>query len=232
MELIEHLGGTADPAAPASASQLVALLRKELARGLDQVPAPRAGYDRPLVVPFAGAERRLAAVVPVPARLRNDAALLGDAPRPFLIVAAVMEALFLAAEQLRPVRAGAPLLVRYGAWEDALVVAVPWPRSAAPSTADAELAALAFDEHVAEVDRLRALGAGLPAGVASVVLTGLDPGTAVGHRHPLDLLEVLVRGGRTPAEAATALCGDDPEAEALLDGALGPVVGGHRPHGD
>jgi len=37
MELIEHLGGTADPAAPASASQLAALLR--LGKSSGRAPA-------------------------------------------------------------------------------------------------------------------------------------------------------------------------------------------------
>ncbi len=232
VELIEHLGGFADPAAPPSASQLVALLRKELARGLGQVGLPRAGYDRPLVVPFAAASGQLAAVIPVPARLRNDAGLLDGQSRPLLIVAAALESLLLMADQ-RPVVPGrSGLVAQYGAWEGALVIAVSWPRSSGPDAADAELAALGFDEQLASADRLRTVGVGLPAGAARIVLTGLEFDEANGHRHPLDVIEVLVRAGVEPAAAVASLTDAASAYRVLLDATLGAAVAGHRPHED
>src|ERR1700712_4072613 len=98
MELVEHLGGVADPASPASASQLGALMRRELARGLSQVAAPRAGYDRPLVLAVASIPGWLVALVPVDARIRSDAGALHHQPRAQLLVATAFEALVVACE--------------------------------------------------------------------------------------------------------------------------------------
>ncbi len=239
MELIERLGGVADPAAPASPSQLAALARRELTRGLQALATPRAGYDRALVVPICGLGDRLVAAVPIDARARSDESLLGDGPRPLLLVAAAMEALVLAGER-GPVTATQPLVLQYAEAEGALVVALPWLRSGGASLADAELAALQFDERLAGADRLRAIGAPLPADAGAIVFGGAEGPGALGERHALAELEVLVRAGLPAPEAAasTSLAiragrGDGgAAATALLDAVLGPVHDASRPHED
>lgn len=239
MELIERLGGVADPAAPASPSQLAGLVQRELRRGLGAAHLPRAGYDRPLVIPVCGLAGQLLAVVPVDARVRTVEELLADGSRPLLLAAAGLEALVLAAD-CGAVTAHEPLAARYGAAEGALVLALPWARSHGPELADAELAALQLDERLAGTDRLRVAAAALPADAGALVLGNLDLQPPLGARHALAELEVLVRGGVSPPEAAasTSLAvregrgGGAEAASALLDAVLGPVHVDSRPHED
>ncbi|MBJ7471441.1 MAG: hypothetical protein JHD16_09065 [Solirubrobacteraceae bacterium] len=239
MELIELLGGVADPSAPASPSQVAALTRRELTRGLSELRTPRAGYDRPLVLPVCGLGGPLLAAVPVDARARTVEALLDDGPRPLLLVAAAMEALVLAGER-GPVTAAAPLTFGFGEAEGALVLGLPWARSGGARFADAELAALQLDERLAGADRLRAVAAALPASAGALVFGGVATTPPLGGRHVLAELEVLVRAGLPAPEAAAstsmAVCagrGDGgPAATALLDAVLGPVLEDHRPHED
>ncbi len=237
--LIERLGGVADPAAPASPSQLADLVRRDLRRSLAAVREPRAGYDRPLVLPVWAHGAQLLAVVPVDSRARTVEDLLGEGPRPLLLAAAALEALVLAADWAA-VSAQAPLAARYGATEGALVLALPWRRSTGPELADAELAALQLDERLAGTDRLRVAAAAVPAEAGSLVLGAADLQPALGARHALAELEVLVRAGVPAPEAATSTSlavragrGEGGEAaSALLDAVLGPVHTDSRPHED
>lgn len=239
MELIELLGGAADPAAPASPSQIAGLVRRELLRGLGAIDAPRAGYDRPLALPIAPLPRRLLAAVPVDARARTVEDSLDGSTRPLLLVAAAMEALIVAGD-IGAASAGRPLLIGYGAAEGALVLTMPWPRSTGPDDADAELAALQLDDCLDGTDRLRTAAAALPPDAAQIVFSATDAQPPLGARHALAELEVLVRAGLPAAEAAgsTSLAvrggrGSGGEAAtALLDAVLGPVHSDTRPHED
>lgn len=239
MELIELLGGAADPAAPASPSQIAGLVRRELQRGLRSIDAPRAGYDRPLALPVGPLPGRLVVAVPVDARARSVEDVLDGSARPLLLAAAAMEALVVAAD-LGAAASGSPLVVGYGSADGALVLTLDWPRSSGPDTADAELAALQLDECLDGTDRLRTAAAPLPPTAAEIVFgaTGAQP--PLGARHPLAELEVLVRAGlpATDAAGSTSLAvragrGTGGEAStALLDAVLGPVHHDTRPHED
>lgn len=239
MELIELLGGAADPAAPASPSQVAGLMRRELRRGLSSIDAARAGYDRPLVLPIGPLPGRLLAAVPVDARARTVEDALDGGPRPLLLAAAAMEALIVAAD-VGAASAGQPLVIGYGAAEGALVLTLPWPRSTGPDLADAELAVLQLDECLDGTDRLRTAAAALPTAAAEIVLGAAESQPPLGARHPLAELEVLVRAGLPAAEAAdsTSLAlragrgAGSEAATALLDAVLGPVHSDTRPHED
>lgn len=238
MELIEHLGGVADPLAPASPSQIAALVRRELRRGLEALPGARAGYERPLVLATGPLPGVLVALVPVAARLRTDTDALHERPRSLLVVASALEALIAASDHGPVPGSGAPgsgLVARYGVAEDALVMAVPWLRSTGPEVSDAELAALQWEERLSRVDRLRAVSVALPAAVTAAVVGRVEFEATIGHRHPLDELEVLVRAGLDPATACAAVAGDG-EAAGAMDGVLAAALGAQtvalRPHAD
>lgn len=239
MELIERLGGVADPAAPASPSQIAGLVRRELHRGLSAIGAPRAGYDRPLVLPVGPLPGRLLVAVPVDARARTVEDVFEEHPRALLLAAAALEALVVAGD-VEAAAAGAPLRIGYGSAEGSLVLSLPWPRSSGPELADAELAALQLDERLDGTDRLRTAAAPLPSEAAAIVLGAVEAQPPLGARHPLAELEVLVRAGLPAAEAAesTSLAvragrGTGGEAAtALLDAVLGPVHVDTRPHED
>jgi hypothetical protein len=123
-----------------------ALVRKrleaELRRGERELGQPRSGYGEPVLVAFSPE----AAALPVPLNVRADAAEIGE--RAWLVVAAAVEALVQAggAEALEAGAAGEHLALRMGG-------------------VDPELAVLAFDEAVADVDRLRARGTVVALGV-------------------------------------------------------------------
>ncbi|MEN0015785.1 MAG: hypothetical protein AAGC46_20635, partial [Solirubrobacteraceae bacterium] len=128
-----------------------------------------------------------------------------------------------------------PLVAGYAALEEALVIGVPWLRSTGPAVGDAELAALSCEERLGSVDRLRAVAVALPGDATDLLVGGLAFERSIGHRHPLDELEVLVRAGHPPAEACRLVAdgvGEGDPAGALLDAVLGAPVLAHRPHGD
>lgn len=239
MELIELLGGAADPAAPASPSQIAGLVRRELQRGLAAIDAPRAGYDRPLALPVGPLPGRLVVAIPVDARARTVEDVFDGGARPLLLAAAAIEALVVAGD-IGAATAGSQAIVGYGAAEGALALTLPWPRSAGPLPSDAELAALQLDECLVGTDRLRTVAAALPVAASEIVFGAADAQPPLGARHPLAELEVLVRAGLPAAEAAgsTSLAvragrGSGGEAAtALLDAVLGPVHHDTRPHED
>ncbi len=118
------------------------------------------------------------AVVPVAPELRADPDAAPE--RGWLLAAATVGAL---------IEAGAGAL-RYGAHHGSLVIAA--------AGADAELAALAFEEQVASVDRLRAAALVVP----SFVVDTSDVRDAVGAAH-LRVAEAVARLGGRPADAAS-----------------------------
>jgi len=185
--ILEQAGGASAP--PEAAARLRAALTAELARGEQELAQPRSGYDAPVTVAFSGG----LALVPVSAALRADP---GAAPeRAWLLAAAAIGAL---------VEAGGGEL-RAGEWEGRLALH--------SDGADAELAALAFEEQVAGIDRLRARAAAIPAlAEPHDERAPANPAIAVAER-------VARRGGRPAdpdaveelAEEAPARPHDDPD---------------------
>ncbi|MEJ7893241.1 MAG: hypothetical protein WKF94_11445 [Solirubrobacteraceae bacterium] len=123
--------------------RLRALLAAELDRSRAELAKPRSGYNEPVTVAFAAG---IVAVAPVASAYRVDPRALGDRERQ---LASILEA------ALSEATDGAVL--RAGDHEGHLALA---------AGGDHELAALAFDEAVAGVDRLRA---------RSVLVPVLDP---------------------------------------------------------
>jgi hypothetical protein len=192
------------------AAQLRTLLESELVHGRAELALSRSGRARPVLVAFA-AESGLTAVTPAPSALRADPQAADE--RTWLLVAAAVGA-------LAEIAAG-PL--RAGDLDGSLVLAV----DGAATDEDAELAALAFDEQVAVVDRLRAHGVALPGHVLAGAVGDLrEP---IGATHPLRVAEAVARLGGRPADPAS----NDEHEEAVLEmlgTEAGPAVA--RPHDD
>jgi hypothetical protein len=185
--ILDEAGGVAAP--PAQFARLRIALSGELARGAQELGRPRSGYDAPLTVGLAPG----VGVLPVPAVMRADP--MAAAERAWLLTAATIGAL---------VEAGGGGL-EAGSWEGHLVLTAPG--------GDPELALLAFEEHAAGIDRLRAAALVLPPGLVAPddVRAAVNPAFAVAER-------VASRGGRPAdqdsveelAEDAAARPHDDP----------------------
>src|SRR4051794_34445538 len=204
-DALADAGGAAAPRE--RAGQLRALLDKELDRGAAELAKKRSGYGDPVTTVIAAAPGTgLLAAAPVPASLRADPQQIDE--RSWLVVAAPTGALV----------AIGPPPVRAGALDDHLVLAPPGD--------EPELAALAFDENVEGIDRLRARALAVPGALLEPAASDLkDP---IGARHPLRVAEALAQLGANPADPGAA----DAHEEALL-AALGPDP--HqttRPHDD
>jgi hypothetical protein len=183
--------------APASATaQLRSLLVAALKAGRAELAKSRSGYDAPLLVAVAAADEALVAAAPVEASLRADADSV-DA-REWTLVAALVGAL---------VEAGGGSALALGA-----------------GTLDGHLAALAFDDRIEPVDRLRARAVVVPAGVVHAA----DVREPIGSGHPLRVAEAVARLGGDPADPSSA---DELEDQlAALLGADGRERS--RPHED
>ena len=191
-------------------AQLRSLLASELVHGRAELSLPRSGRERAVLVAFA-AEGRLLAVTPAPSALRADPQAAEE--RTWLLVAATVGALV----EIAP----GPL--RAGDLDGSLVLAT----EAAAADEDAELAALAFDEQVGLVDRLRARGVALPAHVLAGAVGELrEP---IGATHPLRVAEAVARLGGRPADPASSDEHED-AVLAMLTEEGGPAVA--RPHDD
>ncbi|HVL96641.1 MAG TPA: hypothetical protein VM266_12345, partial [Solirubrobacteraceae bacterium] len=115
---------------------------------------------------------------------------------------------------------GADLTLRAGALDGFLALHLPTPAAAD----DAELAALAFDERVAGVDRLRARAVVMPA----APLAPDDLRAPIGAGHPLRVAEAVARLGGDPTDPSSA-----DELDQALGTLLGPeAAGAARPHED
>lgn len=175
----------------------------------------------------------LYALVPVAPELRADPGAVGE--RAWELTAAAVGALVEAAEAGgASVRAspGPPVGVagagglRAGEDLGALVLAVALGTGGGQdATEAAELAALAFDEHVAAVDRLRARALALPAGVIAPT-DGLKP--PIGVHHPLAIAALVAGLGGRPADPASVEAHEEAVLAALPTGAAGAA----RPHDD
>jgi hypothetical protein len=188
-------------------AQLRALLGQELAHGARELALPRSGYERPVIVAFAATPEALLAVAPVAPELRADPDAVNE--RAWLLTAAVIGALF---------EAGADGDPEVGALGGALALRV------GPGD-DPELAALAFEDHVAPVDRLRARALAVPD---HVLADATDFRAPIGAAHPLHVAAQVARLGGRPADPHSTEEHED-AVLALLE-ATAPAVS--RPHDD
>jgi len=192
------------------AGQLRTLLAAELEHGRAELALARSGRSKPVLVAFAAAGGLLA-VTPATAELRADRNAVDE--RSWLLVAAAVGAL---------VEAGPEGSLRAGDLDGDLVLALEGPAT----DEDAELAALAFEEHVAPVDRLRARGIALPGHVVEGAVRDLrEP---IGSTHPLRVAEAVARLGGRPADPASS----DEHEEAVLAMLAPEGDAVARPHDD
>src|SRR3954453_22676043 len=156
-DALAEAGGAAAP--PEQQARLRSLLVKELQRGLHELAQKRSGYGDPVTVAIADAfDQGLLAAAPVPSALRADPEVVDE--RSWLIAAALAGAPVGGARPPPPARAGPPAAapgqpLTAGALDGHLLLRAP--------AGDAELAAVAFEENVARVDRVRARALLVPA---------------------------------------------------------------------
>jgi hypothetical protein len=209
-------GGAAAP--PAATARLRDLLAAALRHGRAELALPRSGYGEPVEVGLAAAPGRLLAVAPADAALRADPdAATG---RAWLLVAAAVATLVDLAEAGPP---GGPRDLRLltGSLDGQLVLAFP-ARHADAGLLE-ELGPLAFEEHAAAVDRLRARAVALPARL----LEDAELREPIGTGHPLRVAEAVARLGGRPEDPASV----EALEEAVLD-LLAPAGAVPLPHED
>jgi hypothetical protein len=195
-------------------ARLDRLLAAELRRGEEELALKRSGYGAPVTVAIAATEPRDAyrALLPVTAGLRADPHALPE--RGWLLVAAAVGAL---------VEAGAEPAIRAGERDGRLLL------EARARDADPELAALAFEEHVAGIDRLRARALAVPAHLLAGTNPDLRP--PIGFAHPLVVAARVAALGGQPADQASLA----EHEEAVLAQLEAEAPAGHaviRPHDD
>jgi hypothetical protein len=210
---LEDAGGTAAPRE--RTARLRALLRDELARSDRELGLTRSGREQPVIVVFAAAPDALVAVVPVGAALRADPHAVGE--RAWLVAAAAVGALGEIA-QPPPPRGAGDLRLQAGALEGHLALRLP-----TAAAEDAELAAVAFEEHVAGVARLRARALALPPDVLADAADWRPPIAA-----SLRSAEAIARLGGRPADPASVA----EHEEAVLALLEDHDAAAARPHDD
>lgn len=210
-EALRDAGGTGAP--PTATAQLRDLLLERLGDGAHELERRRSGRQMPVCVGVAAGPRALVAVAPVEEGLRADPACAPE--RAWLLVAALVGALVEAGDERAP---GEPAL-------SAGSYAGGWLALSAPAhDPDPEIAAVAFDEQVEAVDRLRAAAFALPPQVLEDIRDLRPP---IGHWNQLRIAEALARLGGRPADSASV----EEHEEALL-AALPGGQGPARPHDD
>jgi hypothetical protein len=210
---LEDAGGTAAPRE--RTARLRGLLRDDLARSERELALPRSGREQPVIVVFAATPDALVAVVPVAAALRADPNAVSE--RAWLVAAAAIGALVEIAQPPAP-RGANDLLLQAGSLDGHLALRLP-----TAAAEDAELAAVAFEEHVAGVSRLRARALALPPDVVADASDWRAPIAA-----SLRSAETIARLGGHPADAAS-VAEHDEAVLALLEAHDGAAA---RPHDD
>jgi hypothetical protein len=214
--LADALGDAGGVNAPRErVAQLRRLLDDALNAGAAELAKSRSGYEDPVVVAIAPDDGALVAVAPVEPHLRADPDAVVE--RAWLLVAALVGALVEAGGLPAPSTA-ADLALTVGAAGDHLALRLEAPDD------DAELAALAFEEQAARIDRLRARALAVPAGVLADAAGFKKP---IGPDHPLRTAEAIARLGGHPADSASVA--DHEEAALAL---LEPEAAAARPHED
>jgi hypothetical protein len=185
-DALAEAGGAAAPAA--ATAHLRGLLLAALRDGRTELSRKRSGYDAPVEVAIGHDGDRLLAATPAEAALRADPQQAAE--RAWLLVAAVVGALVELAEPGPPADAAA-LALTAGDLDGFLLLAVP------ADSLDPELVALAFDDHAAGIDRLRAVAHPVPGALlADVALRA-----PIGAGHPLRIAEAVARLGGRPADS-------------------------------
>jgi hypothetical protein len=217
-DALAEAGGAAAPAA--TTAHLRGLLVAALRHGREELGKKRSGADVPVEVAVGAHDGLLLAATPAAAALRADPEQAGE--REWLLVAAAVGALVELAEPGRPAAADAIGITAGELDSGFLVVAVPAP-VIEPLVLD-ELAPLAFDEHVAGVDRLKAVARAVPGSV----LADVPLRAPIGAGHPLRIAEAVARFGGRPADSRSV-----EEQEDLVYGVLDPAGAAiSRPHED
>ena len=203
---LDEAGGAAAPAG--ATARLRGLLLASLRHGRAELGRARSGYATPVEIAVGLHEGRLLAATPAAAALRADPEQAAE--RDWLLVAAVVGALVELAEPGPPATPAA-IGVSAGELDGAfLVVALPAPGLRVAGLD--ELVPLAFDEHVAGIDRLRAAARAVPGALlADVVLR--EP---IGAGHPLRIAEAVGRLGGHPADVRSVEAHEE-VVLALLD---------------
>ena len=212
---LEDAGGTAAPRE--RSAQLRALVRDELARSARELGLARSGREEPVAVMFAALPDALLAVLPVAVALRADPAAAPE--RAWLTVAAAVGALVEIAQH-PPLRDAADLVLEAGELDGHLALRLP---TAAPE--DAELVAIAFEEHVAPVARLRAQALALPGHVLADANDWRPP-----IAQALRSAEAVARLGGRPADDGSVAELEEAVLALLAPGGAGG--GAARPHDD
>jgi hypothetical protein len=211
-DLQAELSGLGGAGAPASATaRLRDVLLAALRHGAAELARPRSGYDAPVEIAIAAGDELLLASAPVDAAFRVDPELASE--RAWLLVAAVIATL---------VDLGEPgeLQVKAGDVGGFLLLAVPGRADAAELE---ELGPLAFEEHAARIDRLRARALAVPARLFEPA--GLKE--PIGAHHPLRVAETIARLGGRPEDPRSV---EEHEDEVLAR--LQPDARAVRPHED
>ncbi len=209
---LEDAGGIAAPRE--RLAQLRTLLREDLARSEREIALARSGRDQPVTVVFAATPQALLAVVPVAAAIRADPAAVSE--RAWLVAAATVGALVEIAQPRRP-SGPTDLLLGCGALGGHLALRLP-----TTAHEDAELAAVAFEEHAASIARLRSCALVVAPEVLAETHDWRPP-----IAQALRSAEAIARLGGRPADAASVAEHED--AVLTLLEARG---GTQRPHDD
>jgi len=214
---VAALGGAGAP--PAATARLKAVLMQALEHGAAELELPRSGLNAPVEVAVAAGDGRLLAATPAPAALRADPDAAKE--RSWLLTAATVAALVELSELPAPEGPG-DLRLCAADLGGFLLLSLPGP-DVAPADLD-ELVPLAFEEHVARVDRLRATAAAAPARL----LGGHELRAPIGAGHPLRIAEAVARIGGRPEDPRSVEEHED-AVLALLQPEHGRAV---RPHED
>jgi hypothetical protein len=220
-ELGDALADAGGAAAPAAATaRLRGLLLAALRHGRTELAHKRSGYGAPVEVAIGHDGVRLVAATPAAAALRADPEQAAE--REWLLVAAVVGALVDLAEPGSPATPDDLAVATAEGAGGLALLGYPAP-GLDPETLE-ELGPLAFEDHAAGIDRLRARALALPVFVLGDVAALREP---LGAAHPLRIAEAVARLGGRPADPVSVEEHD--EAVLALLGARGAAA---RPHED
>jgi len=208
---LDACGGADAPAS--AAARLKEVLQDSLKQGRHELAKPRSGLEHPVEVAIAAQNGHLLAALPVHATLRADPQSTPE--REWLLVAAVVGTLVELAGG-RPPAVPGDLHLKAGELPGGFLV-LSYP----DGELDAELLALAYEEHSTGIDRLRSNALALPPKVIDEVPLK-EP---IGARHPLKIAEAVARLGGRPA-------GHFDELEEAVLAVLGPDGENVLPHDD